>query len=612
MKAVLRSLKTRWMLAATLALAAGGCVAQEEDNAVCDDTLPSTNGLRIRVRYHQPVSFTGQSAGHLNELTVLDDALFIANGQDAFSTLQLPAGGALTSVATVPAGLAPPSWQICTTMAVHRASRTVFCGYAQAFEPAIVAFDVSDPQGPRLRDAAALRDPRLTPRRLLVVGDTLYLASFQAGLLAATISPTGGLSALRETGVAGDLRFVDGDERRLVALDHALGLRVLRPDGARWSVGGTLALSGPKLGLRVVGEQALVALGSEGAALVDLRGDAPREALRLRPPGVVTSVDRMGALVAVTCTSGVFLYDVGRARPLLRGWSPARSIMLDGRFHHGDLVVTDWEDVVQFSVNAMGVADLVEVGWGQLVNAGKLPVGLRNPGDVARAVELRTEAGTMLQRVALAPGEARVVELDPAALSFERPPNASATVIVRSPASATAACTRQAVRFVRRVGSEPVAPPGVGDAMPPLVVALSATESLRLPLPGQRTRVVFYSHDCAAVWPQVEDLNYLATVNRLPLDAMPVLLAQENPARFGFTRRFALGNLIAAYYGGRFDPVPDAVRASLAPYGEDLYYSTFQIRDLRGGAAHPNDYVVAPDGRVTRIERLYRGAYTLP
>lgn len=577
-----------------------------------DVALGATNGLRLRARYRQPPSFTGQSAGHLNELTLLDDELFVANGQDAFSTLRVGSGGAVESVSDIPVGLAPQWPQFCTTTAVHRASRTLFCGYAQSPDGAIAAFDLTDARAPRLRDASALRDPRLTPRRLHIVGDTLYLAAFQAGLLAATIAPSGALEGLRETGVTGDVRFVDGDAARLVALDHALGLRVLRPDGGAWSVAGSLALAGPKLGLRVVADQALVALGSEGAAIVDLGGTTPREVLRLRPPGVVTSIDRQGALVAVSCTSGVFLYDVGGAQPTLRGWAPARSIMLDVRFHRGDLVVADWEDVAQYSVSATGVSDLVEVGWGQFIGVGTLPLGLRNPGDRPRGVEVVTSSGARLQQVLLAPGETRVVELAPTAVSTDRAPLVQGTVSVRASPAIPGVNDQQSVRFVFRGAPGPAAPPGVGDAMPPFSVARSASESLRLPLSGQTTRYVFYSHDCAAVWPQVEDLSYLASVQRLPLDATPVLIAKDDPARLGFTRRFAIENLLSGYYGAQFDAVPAEVRSSVAPYGEDLYYSTFQIRELRGGAAHPTDYVVAPNGRVLRVERIYRGAYPLP
>jgi hypothetical protein len=446
---------------------------------------------------------------------------------------------------------------------------------------------------------------------MMVLGDTLLVAAFQSGLLAAPISPAGELGALEDTGVEGDARFVDGDASRLVVLDHARGVRVLTPDGARWTQRtADLPLPGPKLGLRVVGGEALVALGSEGAALVSLDGAGPRETLRLRPPGVVSSVDRAGALVAVTCLSGVFLYDVATTPATLRGWAPARSIMLDGRFVGGDLVVTDWEDLVRFAIDPAGVAEGVDVGWGQYVAEGPVTVSLRNPLPAARRARVLSAGNEPLAEVTLLPGEARTVEIDAARIRLSGGAPASAEIRVVTVVDGGE--TRpQTVRVVRRAASSPAVPPAVGDAMPSLLVATSRTETLRLPLPGTSTRLVFYAHACAAVWPQLEDLNYLTATGRPPLDAVPVILAQEDTARFGFTQRFGLRDLVSAYYGGRPGEVPPAVSEALAPYG-DLYYGTFQLRELRGGAAHPTDYVVAPSGRVTRIERIYRGLYPLP
>jgi hypothetical protein len=286
--------------------------------------------------------------------------------------------------------------------------------------------------------------------------------------------------------------------------------------------------------------------------------------------------------------------------------------MLEGRFLGGDLVVTDWEDLVRFAVDPTGVAVGIDVGWGQYTADGPVPVTLRNPLPSARTARIVDANGAELGAITLPPGETRAVDIDPARIPFSGGTPRTASLRVLTSDAEGDDARQRVVRVVRRASGSVAVPPAVGDAMPSLLVASSPTETLRLPLPGAITRLVFYSHDCAAVWPQLEDLNYLTALGRPPLDAIPVILARENPARFGFTQRFALSSLVSAYYGGGPGDLSPAVSDALAPYGDDLYYATFQLRELRGGAAHPTDYVVAASGRVTRTERIYRGRYPLP
>lgn len=582
----------------TAALCAVACACER---APASDVAPASLALRETARRRHPYGGSGQTAGHLNATLLIDDRAYVANGQDAFGTYHLTDDGGLEVDLPLPEGDISARGLFCTTLAWHAPSRTIYCGYAIAARDGLAAFDLTRSDEPSLRATRATTDPRAHPRSLWVVGDTLYLAVFGEGLLAAPIEAGGALGALRVAWSGGDARFVGGDARRLVVAARERGLVVLEPAAETLRERGSLALDGPPQDLSVRGDRAVVALGSEGAVVVDLSGASPREVVRVRPPGVVTSADLEVDHLAVACTSGVFLYDLSGASPRLLGFSPATSIMLHARFHHGSLIVADWTHMVRYAVDPRGRSAGLDVSWGTYQVSWPVRVSLRNPGPeplrVAALFASPIEAGetrdVVLDGAPLGQGRDEMrLEVIPRTLDGLSGPTAQVTVLVRGPHS-------------------PPLPPPVGGAMPRVTFALSGGGTLPLPLPEGRTRYVYYSADCAAMWTQIEDLDHLEGLGERLRGAAPVFLSREDPARFEFQRRWGLRHARFVYYGGPFDPVPDEVRRSVAPYGEDLYYDTFVNSSLRSGAAHPTDYTVEADGTVVAVERLYRGRYLL-
>jgi hypothetical protein len=334
------------------------------DTGATTDTLDATSdagsrcldtvGLQPLARLTAPNGGTTQNAGHLNEILPVGDLLYAANAEDTVATFGLSVDGSVRSIAALPTGVDGRTGRVCTTVALHPTSRTIYCGFTEDASRGLTTFRLGDDGVPALRDTNAIESLVLNVRHLHVVGDTLYFALFRGGLWAASIASDGALSNFHDTGLAGDIRFVEGDASRLVVLDNDRGLVIARPEGERVVELGRLGLDGPKIGLSLRGDRALVALGSAGAYAVNVAGERPVVEAVYRPPGVVTSVDRDGDALAVACTSGVFLYDVAGVSPRLAGFANARAIMLHARFHRGELLVADWLDLVRYRVNLQG------------------------------------------------------------------------------------------------------------------------------------------------------------------------------------------------------------------------------------------------------------------
>lgn len=580
--------------------------------AGCDEVPPARTapprpaGLTRRIADRQQYAGGAQTAGHLGEVVPVPPRVYVANSADWFGTWRTDVPEGLRVMLSRPSGDCGGPCQ-CTTLAHHPASATMFCGDPFSPRP-LMSFDLARPDDPALRDRAPLDDPRLHPRDLYVDGDTLLVASFDEGLLAADIAPDGSLSRLRRA-LAGDVRFVSGDGGRLAALDRDRGLLRLRRAGETLAADGALALDGPRINLTVRGRWALVALGSEGASVVDLDAALPTEITRLRPPGVVTAADRAGDLVAVACTSGVYLYDLSVAPPRVRGFSPAGWVMLDARFIDGEVVASDWEALARLAVRADGRVLTLDGSWGSYHAGDEATVALRNPGDEPLSASfLGPPAIRGVTRVP--PGGVVRLALDPAwtrALAPPRQVEGSFSTFADDGASTQ----DPRIRVAFRAPDSPALPPAEGEPMPPLTLPTPGGGTLALPLPGTVTRLVFYTYDCAAMWPELEDLDHLARVGATPDGEAPVFIDIADPTRSGVVPRWRLDASRHAFTQPSGEDEPAAVRDTRARLGDDPYERSFLNSRIRGGAHHPTDYVVDARGAVLRVERLYRGRHPL-
>jgi hypothetical protein len=575
----------------------------------CADSIARTVGLQPLARFTAPNGGTTQNAGHLNEIFAVGDLLYAANAEDTVATFTLAADGAVRSLAALPMGVDGRTGRVCTTVAMHPASRTIYCGFTEDASRGLTTFRVGDGGVPTLRDTNAIESLVLNVRDLHIVGDTLYFALFRGGLWAASIGADGALTNFHDTGLVGDIRFVDGDASRLVVLDNDRGLVIARPEGDRVVELGRLGLDGPKIGLTVRGDRAFVALGSAGAYALNVAGERPVVESVFRPPGVVASVDRDGDALAVACTSGVFLYDVSAATPRLAGFANARAIMLYARFHRGELLVADWLDLVRYRVNLRGRPRALDVAWGAYEReeaSAKLVV--RNVSDDP----ITFDGHNTFSSRQVAAGMSAEIPLASNLFRADGDELWSLDVEVRTlddDACVTSVFNARALR--RRGALGPRSRPAVGDRMPTFLAASPGGGSFVVPREGEVTRVVFYEADCAAMWPEMLDLEHISARRLDPNGTVPVLISDTNPSRLHVPERWGLRSVRFGYTGSRFDTVPPDVEASAARYGGDVYTNGFIQNEMLSGARHPTDYTVDREGVVRAVERLYRGLWPL-
>lgn len=576
------------------------------------DLVPGLNLLAAEQAEHD---------GHLVEMLAHGDHVYTAN---SFSlvTMRLDADGGLTLTDNGKDALPHTS---CTTLAIHRASETLYCGAdgPSMGAPRIEVFDLSDPAAPVQGEPFLIEPTTWAVRDLEVVGDRLLINQFDAGLWTAEIDEAGQLGALAQTPVEGNVRFTVAVGERLVSLFADLEgpgaeLRVLDP--TTFAELGRLALEGPPLGLSadVEGAAAVaVALGSGGMAIVDLDGDTLSLRETIQPPAVVSHALLSGDLAYAITLSGAFAYQLGEGPPHMFGFGPESSgayrrdgNMLHGTLHEGELLTSDWTWVQRWQVDPAGSALALDVPRGVFVS----PVGpvrwrLRNPGPVA----LRAEhwfSDRHLFDVDLEPGEVEQVELDVVAratLLQRDEPSVMLSLRVFDPSvdqSGEPVSTSSMMILQRERDS--VVPPAVGEKLTTTVTLADIDHDLfELPTPRQ-VRLVWYSPDCALMWPQFEDL---AWHKRRGTDlgwGDPILISSADVS-FGFAHRWGLEVLDFGLYGPQAPPEVDAANAGFG--GEDLL-SVF-IVDLLPGNADVSDYVMDAEGRVLSIERMYRGPWSL-
>lgn len=623
------------MRAAALGLACLlGC---SEAELAADPIPPHRNGLIPIAQVMQPTS-----GPHLAELVVHDERwVYVANSNDALAVYERTAHEPWTS-SDDPLGAWPyageaegqPGLRLalarapgveqgvrCTTLALHGGSDSLYCGSDDG--RGIARYAIADPSAPQLD---GLREAMLDPvtaqpealfvRDLEVVGDHLYLARFSHGLARMPIDAAGQLGALEVVPLAGNVRRLAGDAQGRL---WVLGLdRLSLLDAQTLDELAGVALDGPALDLAVWGDEAIVAQGSMGARMFALRGDALEPVATLEPPAVVSAVDLREDVAAVVGLTGAWLYDRREGEPPRAAgfrssgawhFGTRTGSMLYARIGDDDLLVSDWNFVSRFGLDPSGEAVGLDLARAVYV-AGEdasVAIPLRNVGVHPLDVELYAVGGERLAALTLAGGETTRVELDAASFEIDVPTLVSLIVrdgdgVVASPATVV----------LRRppVAEWPLAldgAPAPGHAFPAVALGVGTLESMTalwLPLPAVAQRIVFWGTDCAAMWPEIEDLAHRQQTGRLAPGSV-VLAAHQNPQAEGVNARWGIEDVPWGSFG------PDVITpeiAALNPWVE-LYDDAMGLHQLPGAAYHPTDYEVDAQGVVRVVEREYRGAY---
>lgn len=538
----------------------------------------------------------------------------------------------------------------CTSLALHPASASLYCG--DDTERGLLRFELDDPRAPQLADEIGegvediwQPDPLLAVRDMLVVDDRLLLARYDRGLAWTSIDAEGRLGELHEHELTANLRVLAASDEHLWLLSADRGLILL--DRETFEERASLALPGPALDVntQLGRERAIVALGSAGARIVEWNGEALEQVEAMHPPGVVTAVDLHGDAAAVVTLTGAWLYDLrGRAgaAALLpeflaadpihaRGWSPDEprlagfraagswttgeraGAMLYARFVAGSLVISDWTWVERLAIDLDGFATGVDLASGVHVAAelDEVPLLLRNAGGVTQEIEVFSLDAELLDRFELAPFATQLRHFP--AERFELDVPELMTVRVRDRGGFV---MRASTVILRRppIDEWPIevhGEPAPGQLFPPVVIGTSDAEdpsmieALALPLPNQAQRIVFYGSDCAAMWPEIDDLVWRAHAGEL--GEAVVLASNDHVGSLGVVERWLLDGIA----WGFFDPQDlGPALGELNPWS-NIYEQAFELRELPSAANHPTDYELDAEGRVLAVERQYRGAYPL-
>jgi hypothetical protein len=573
--------------------------------------------------------------GHLVETLVHDGYVYIANSHGVV-TMRLEPDGGLTMTDN---GKAVGEFTSCTTVSLHEASGTLYCGAdgPSMGDPRIEVYDLSDPAAPVLRDPFLIEPITWAVRDLEVIGDRLLISQFDAGLWTAQIDELGQLSELTQTTVEGNVRFTVALGDRIVGLfadieGTGAQLRVLDPE--TFAVLGSLPLVGPPLGISVDvegGSSLAVALGSGGMVIVDLDGDSLSVREHLQPPAVVShallsspAVGSPGGELAFAITlSGVFGYELGDAsqgeEPRMFGFGPESSgtvdrtgNMLHAVLHEGELLTSDWTWVQRWTVDPGGEALALDVPRGVYVPPlGPVRWRLRNPGPIALRAE-HWVGDHRVHSVELGPGAVETVELDVIARTsiLERDdPSVTIALRVHDPSvdSSGTPVSISSLKILQRDPDNPL-PPAVGEKLTTTVTLADINyELFELPVdPPRRVYLVWYTPDCALMWPEFEDLAWHVR-SGIDLGQGDPIYISPNDAKHGFAQRWGLEAVEFGLYGHEAPPEVD--EANAASGVEDLL-GVFIVAELPGNA-DVSDYVLDADGTVLSIERMYRGPWSL-
>lgn len=527
---------------------------------------------------------TGASP-HLGRLVVQGATAYVANSFDGIAAFQLGEGGRVTLAKEERMAPGVPR---CTTIALHPASSTLFCAAADRSGPAlgettspIAAYRVGGPEVFSLRSPSAVRLEAFVAA-LHVHGDRLLLATFDHGMLQAPISADGSLGAITALPRSGDAVALASAGDLLAQLDRDAGLRLWRVTASAIEPEGeAAALDGPPLAVTMDGTTIGVALGSRGAAVYAAAAARPTLLTTLHPPCSAVSIALRGDLAAVGCMDGLYLYAWREDPRHLRGFVPARTASLDLAFAGDALVATDWTDLTSLRADPAGESVHALLPRGRYVRPGEdLTVPLVNPGAVPLHVDLTlSPASRSLPSVTLAPGATTTVLIPSALLARGRE---TAALQARS---REASAGSEGTRTVLRVASSDDPAPPIGAAFPPLE-SERGQAPVTLPLTGRRQVIVFNNDTCVALWPELQDLAWLARHPMNPVAPSVMLVTNDNPDFIAHWRLEALATLV------RSDSYT-------------LHEGHFRVDGIPG--AWHTEYFVDERGVVREVERVYTG-----
>ena len=564
------------------------------------------------------LSFVGvadyTALAHAREIAVDGDLVFLgdANGLPIARTYP---GGRLEVVHPI----VTPRQQHCSTVSVHARSRTLVCAAADS---GLVDFiNVRNPAMPVSRVwSANEHDMRGNPpiyeiSDVEVSGDTLWMAAHRNGLLRSTLGADGMPTDLRRTARGENVTHVIARDGRLYLNDRVRGVMVLSE--ADLSTVATTPLDGPPLGLAVAGDRVAVALGSEGSRVFRLAGSTLTMVTSVQPRCVTTGVALSGDLLAVSCLSGVTLYDLARTPAHVAGFFPARFGMLDVAFGPHGLLVSDWFQLDQFAPSAAGVVALPEApSTLRLPPGADARIAVRNPADVPPTVTWRLSRGEeppMREGTLTLPASGDATLTLPAAaleaaasrenlahVSFARPGTPAAQI-------AAALRTRVWHRGATDVPARGVV--AIGDRFPTLRRTMMSPAPATLPAAGAETLVMFLTVDCYLQWPQLEDMAWAQTHMRPQPASLVLYITQMDEDPFD-PRAFMTGQAANDLPTWEWADYSRSVPGQEAePNPVRAFEMSYMIRTP--GADYPHDYRVGVDGVVLDTLRMYRGRWHL-
>lgn len=558
---------------------------------------------------------------HLVEMVVHEGHVYVANSSLGISVMRLEDNGGVT---LTDVGSSYEELHRCTTLALHAASDTLFCGSDAPIGPQpgarIEIFDVSTPGVASWRASFSVEE--FATRDVAVVGSQLLIQHFDGGLWTAEIDAQGELSQLEQTSVEGNARFSVGVGDRIVTLfgdveGDGAQLRLFEPGS--FTELDRLPLRGPPLGLSADADgnaRVAVGLGSGGMAVVSIEGDALVLERTLEPPAVVTTGLVAGDLAVAVTLSGAFAWEIDQPTPRMFGFGPSGKLgreragnMLHGVFHEGELLTSDWLWVERWAIDRAGEVLDLDVPRGIfLPPEGPIRWRMRNPGEQPLRAEIWIER-EQLWAVEIPPGQT-VEAYVPAELRAKLLPSDEPSIRlgVRSydplvPSEGDPLSSTQLVIAQREVDN--LLPPAVGDVFPTVMLENIEHELYSLPTP-EGSQTIWYWPDCALMWPQIEDLAWLERDGWDLGRGEPILLTNFDVAVDGFPERWGLEGVTFGMWGVAAPIVADA---NDWIDDEDIYMPFF-IHELPGDAM-PTDFVMDGDGLVRSIERMYRGPWTL-
>jgi hypothetical protein len=462
----------------------------------------------------------------------------------------------------------------------------------------IAAIDLSDITRPVVRANRALPNLQLAVADLAVLGNRLFLSRFGEGLWVAEIGADGTLTELTDTGLEGNVRGVaEAPDGGLFVLTADRGLLLAEEDQRGWSEVSALELPGPALHLTAYGDRAIVSLGSQGALLAELDGTELRAVHRFQPWLVVTAAALRDDAAALVGAGGIFVYDLRSEEPRLAGYTDERYLPMDVLFEGETLLVSDWGALRRMPFDLDGVAVGIQTPRGVYLRRGApATLVVRNPGDVE--VTFTIIEGSTEYRIA--PGEVLRIER-----SAEEMAELGQGFYYRWEAGATSGNRLQHIA-TRSEPALPALPPPTGSVMPPVTVLDELGAQHPLVPEGERLRISFFTTDCAAMWPLLQDSAWLSVRGALDDGAVLQLMPSSGPER---ARAFAATWLpVEVRY--RFVGAPELNPTFMERGDGPVQFAEafgMPLGDLQ--CTDPTDYLVRGDGTVESAEREYFGLY---